>query len=393
MFHDYGLLRHKSKITDKSHRSYIGGHGGFMIKIEHLVKNYGSICAVDDISFSVEKGEIVGFLGPNGAGKSTTMNMLTGYLSSTSGTIHIADYEVLENPREAKKLVGYLPEQPPLYADMTVAEYLSFCFDLKECKFNKKEHIREICEVVKIEDVYNRVIKNLSKGYRQRVGIAQALIGNPEVIIFDEPTVGLDPKQIIEIRNLIRTLGKDHTVILSTHVLSEVQAVCDRIIIINKGKIVANELTENINRAVQSNRRFNVKICGPQREVLAALKAIPGMTYAEVLPERDGDAYLYTIESEVGTDVRKRLFTTIAERGWIMIGLEALGMSLEDIFINVVEDELIAPEENAKKPKATSRRKYDYESRNREIGRDIARQLRENASATSSGENTDGDNA
>ena len=363
-----------------------------MIKIEHLVKNYGSICAVDDISFSVEKGEIVGFLGPNGAGKSTTMNMLTGYLSSTSGTIHIADYEVLENPREAKKLVGYLPEQPPLYTDMTVAEYLSFCFDLKECKYNKKEHLREICEVVKIEDVYHRVIKNLSKGYRQRVGIAQALIGNPEVIIFDEPTVGLDPKQIIEIRNLIRTLGKDHTVILSTHVLSEVQAVCDRIIIINKGKIVADELTENINRAVQSNRRFTVKICGPQREVLAALKAIPGMAYAEVLPERDGDAYLYSIESELGVDVRKRLFTTVAENGWIMIGLEALGMSLEDIFINVVEDELIAPEENAKKPKATSRRKYDYESRNREIGRDIARQLREDATKKAQNtENADGE--
>ena len=299
---------------------------------------------------------------------------------------------MLENPKEAKKLIGYLPEQPPLYADMTVAEYLSFCYDLKECKLNKKEHIREICEVVKIEDVYKRVIKNLSKGYRQRVGIAQALIGNPQVIIFDEPTVGLDPKQIIEIRNLIRTLGHDHTVILSTHILGEVQAVCDRIIIINKGKIVADELTENINRAVQSNRRFTVKICGPQREVLAALKAIPGMTYAESLPERDGDAYLYSIESELGTDIRKKLFTTIAERGWIMVGLEALGMSLEDIFINVVDDELIAPEENVKKSKATSRRKYDYESRNKEIGRDIARQFRENASEkTQSTESTDGD--
>ena len=356
-----------------------------MIQIEHLVKNYGNICAVDDISFTVEKGEIVGFLGPNGAGKSTTMNMLTGYLSSTSGTIRIADYEVLENPREAKKLVGYLPEQPPLYADMTVAEYLSFCYDLKECRLNKKEHIREICEVVKIEDVYNRVIKNLSKGYRQRVGIAQALIGNPEVIIFDEPTVGLDPKQIIEIRNLIRTLGRDHTVILSTHILGEVQAVCDRIIIVNKGKIVANERTENINRAVQNNRRFTVKVCGPQREVLAALKAIPGMTYADVLPERDGDAYLYSIESEVGTDVRKRLFTTIAEHGWIMIGLEALGMSLEDIFINVVDDELIASDEGAKKSKATQRRKYDYESRQKELSRDIARQLREGTQEKSAG--------
>ena len=274
-----------------------------MIKIEHLVKNYGSICAVDDVSFSVKKGEIVGFLGPNGAGKSTTMNMLTGYLSSTSGSIRIAGYEVLENPREAKKLIGYLPEQPPLYMDMTVEEYLSFCYDLKECKLNKKEHLREICEVVKIEDVYKRVIKNLSKGYRQRVGIAQALVGSPQVIIFDEPTVGLDPKQIIEIRNLIRTLGKDHTVILSSHILSEVQAVADRLVVINQGKIVADEKTENISRAVENNRRFNVKICGPQREVLAMLRDKPGIVYAEVLAERDGDAYTYTIESEYGVDI------------------------------------------------------------------------------------------
>lgn len=360
-----------------------------MIKIEHLVKNYGSICAVDDISFSVEKGEIVGFLGPNGAGKSTTMNMLTGYLSSTSGSIQIAGYEVLDNPREAKKLIGYLPEQPPLYSDMTVEEYLSFCYELKECKLNKKEHLREICEVVKIEDVYKRVIKNLSKGYRQRVGIAQALIGNPQVIIFDEPTVGLDPKQIIEIRNLIRTLGKEHTVILSTHILGEVQAVCDRIVIINKGKIVADELTENINRAVHNNRRFTVKICGPQREVLAALKGISGMVYAEVLPERDGDAYVYTIESEIGTDIRKKLFSTVAEHGWIMIGLEALGMSLEDIFINVVDDELIESESVSKKPKNQSRRKYDYESRNREIGKNFARQLRESAAEKQASSDTD----
>ncbi len=352
-----------------------------MIKIEHLVKNYGSICAVDDISFSVKQGEIVGFLGPNGAGKSTTMNMLTGYLSSTSGSIRIDGYEVLENPRDAKKLIGYLPEQPPLYADMTVEEYLSFCYDLKECKLNKKEHLREICEVVKIEDVYKRVIKNLSKGYRQRVGIAQALVGNPPVIIFDEPTVGLDPKQIIEIRNLIRTLGREHTVILSTHILGEVQAVCDRIVIINKGKIVADELTENINRAVQNNRRFNVKIIGPQREVVAALKDITGMTYAEALPERDGEAYTYSIESESGTDIRKKLFATVADKGWMMIGLEAVGMSLEDIFINVVDDELMEADATAKKPKNAqqSRRKYDYESRRQAEGKDLARKLREDA--------------
>ena len=308
-----------------------------MIKIEHLVKNYGTNCAVDDISFSVESGEIVGFLGPNGAGKSTTMNILTGYLSGTSGKVSIDGIDILADPLGAKKLIGYLPEQPPLYLDMTVDEYLNFAYELKGCKLPRLEHIAEVCEVVKISDVRKRVIRNLSKGYKQRVGIAQALIGNPKVIIFDEPTIGLDPKQIIEIRNLIRTLGKGHTVILSTHILQEVQAVCDRIVIINKGKIVADELTENISRAVENNRRFNVKICGPSREVLSTLKSMTGIVYAETLAERDGEAYTYMIESEYGVDVRKKLFYTMAERGWAIIGLEALGMSLEDIFITVVD--------------------------------------------------------
>jgi ABC-2 type transport system ATP-binding protein len=308
-----------------------------MIKIEHLVKNYGSNCAVDDISFSVEAGEIVGLLGPNGAGKSTTMNILTGYLSGTSGKVSIDGIDILADPLGAKKLIGYLPEQPPLYLDMTVDEYLKFAYELKSCKLPREEHIAEVCEVVKIGDVRKRVIRNLSKGYKQRVGIAQALIGNPKVIIFDEPTIGLDPKQIIEIRNLIRTLGKGHTVILSTHILQEVQAVCDRIVIINKGKIVADELTENISRAVENNRRFNVKICGPSREVLAAIKSMSGIAYAEVLAERDGEAYTYAIESAPGVDIRKSLFFTLAEKGWAMIGLEALGMSIEDIFISIVD--------------------------------------------------------
>ena len=308
-----------------------------MIKIEHLVKNYGTNCAVDDISFEIAQGEIVGFLGPNGAGKSTTMNMLTGYLSSSSGSITIDGVDVLENPLAAKKMVGYLPEQPPLYLDMTVREYLNFAYDLKGCTFNREKHLKEICDIVKISDVYGRVIRNLSKGYRQRVGIAQALVGNPDIIIFDEPTVGLDPKQIIEIRNLIRTLGRDHTVILSTHILTEVQAVCDRILIINKGKIVADERTENISRAVENNRRFTVKICGPQKEVLTMLKSRPGIVYAEAMPTRDGEAYVYMIESEVGVDIRKSLFYALAERNWPMIGLEAQGMSLEDIFITIVD--------------------------------------------------------
>ena len=255
-----------------------------MIKISHLVKNYGSFCAVDDISFEVERGEVVGFLGPNGAGKSTTMNILTGYLSSTSGSVTVGGADILDDPLNAKRLIGYLPEQPPLYPDMTVDEYLSFAYDLKGCTLNKEKHLEEICSVVKIGDVRRRLIKNLSKGYRQRVGIAQALVGNPPVVIFDEPTIGLDPKQIIEIRNLIRTLGKEHTVILSTHILQEVQAVCDRIIIINKGKIVADELTENISRAVENTRRFNVKIAGPQRDVWLFCATCPALPTPRCLP-------------------------------------------------------------------------------------------------------------
>ncbi len=308
-----------------------------MIKIDHLVKNYGANCALDDVSFEVAKGEIVGLLGPNGAGKSTTMNILTGYLSSTAGRVLVDGFNVLDEPMEVKRRIGYLPEQPPLYLDMTVEEYLIFVYNLKGCTFNRTKHLEEICEVVKITDVYKRVIRNLSKGYRQRVGIAQALIGNPPVIIFDEPTVGLDPKQIIEIRNLIRSLGRDHTVILSTHILQEVQAVCDRIIIINKGRVVADELTENINRAVDGNRRHRVKICGPQREVFNMLNARPDITYVEQLDTRDGEAYTYLVESAKGIDVRKGLFYALAERGWAMIGLESLGMSLEDVFISVVD--------------------------------------------------------
>ncbi len=308
-----------------------------MIKIEHLVKNYGSACAVDDISLSVEEGEIVGFLGPNGAGKSTTMNILTGYLSSTSGRVSIAGIDVLSDPLGAKRQIGYLPEQPPLYLDMTVNEYLNFNYELKGCKLNREAHFSEICEVVRIEDVRRRVIRNLSKGYRQRVGIAGALVGNPRVIIFDEPTVGLDPKQIIEIRNLIRSLGKNHTVILSTHILQEVQAVCDRIVIINKGRIVADEKTENITHIIENNRRFNAKICGPQEQVLSVLRNVQGIVYCEALAERDGDAVAYMLESAPGVDIRKKLFFTLAERGWALIGLETLGLSLEDIFITVVD--------------------------------------------------------
>lgn len=327
-----------------------------MIKIEHLTKNYGSNCAVDDICVEIGKGETVGFLGPNGAGKSTTMNILTGCLSASAGRVSVDGIDMMADPIGVKKLIGYLPEQPPVYPDMTVEEYLNFTYDLKCCTFDREAHIAEICDVVKISDVRRRLIRNLSKGYKQRVGVAQALVGDPPVIIFDEPTVGLDPKQIIEIRSLIRTLGKNHTVLLSTHILGEVAAVCDRIIIINKGKIVADEKTENITRVVENNRRFNVKVCGPQKEILQTIKEIPGVSFAESGTVRDGEAYVFTVESEMGADIRKKLFFTLAQKGWAMIGLEAVGMSLEDIFISVVDQ--------TEKEKPLSRR-YERNSKKR----------------------------
>ena len=308
-----------------------------MITIENLVKRYGSNYALDDISLEIKEGEIVGLLGPNGAGKSTTMNILTGYLSATSGVAKINGIDILENPVEAKKYIGYLPEQPPLYQDMTVMEYLNFVYELKKCTLDRKAHIAEVCEVVKLTDVSHRLIRNLSKGYRQRVGIAQAIIGNPPVIIFDEPTVGLDPKQIIEIRNLLRLLGKKHTVILSTHILSEVQAVCERIIIIDKGKIIANELTSDITRTLEDSRRLKVKICAEKEKVIPALSGKAGICSVEALSERDSDAYSYIVESERGIDIRRALFRICAEENMPILEMAPLGEELEDIFIRLID--------------------------------------------------------
>lgn len=312
-----------------------------MIKIKNLVKHYGDKFAVNDISFEVKEGEIVGFLGPNGAGKSTTLNILTGYLSATSGEAIVNGKNILDDPIEAKKSIGFLPEQPPLYLDMTVKEYLEFVYDLKKCTLNRKKHLEEICNVVKIDDVYGRVIKNLSKGYKQRVGIAQALVGNPKVIIFDEPTIGLDPKQIIEIRNLIKTLGRSHTVILSSHILPEVQAVCDRLIIINKGKIVADQKTDEISKAIKGNRRISAKIVGPEKEVLHMLKHKQGIVYAELMGSTEADVHTYLIESEPGIDIRKPLFYALAENNWPLVGLESMSTNLEDVFISLVDAPMI----------------------------------------------------
>ena len=309
-----------------------------MIKVEHLVKKYGDRYAVNDISFEVKKGEIVGFLGPNGAGKSTTMNILTGYLSSTSGKAMVDGLDILEHPLAVKKKIGFLPEMPPLYLEMTVKEYLNFIYDLKKCNLNRKEHIREICRVVKIEDTMDRMIRNLSKGYRQRVGIAGAIVGNPEVIIFDEPTNGLDPKQIIDIRELIRELGKERTIILSTHILSEVKAVCDRILIINEGKLVADEKTENIEGALRGNRRLVIRIEGPTGSVLSALKKIGGVVYAEVAQSFDDGSSTFLVESKNNIDVRKPIFYMLAQNSWPILSLEFAGANLEDIFLSVVDE-------------------------------------------------------
>ena len=234
-----------------------------MIEVKHLTKKYGDKFALKDVSFTVEPGQVLGFLGPNGAGKSTTMNILTGYLSATEGQAIIGGHDILEEPMEAKRLIGYLPEQPPLYLDMTVKEYLEFVYELKKTTLPKQQHLKEVCDVVKITDVYGRIIKHLSKGYRQRVGLAQALIGNPDVLILDEPTVGLDPKQIIDIRNLIRGLAERHTVILSSHILPEVQAVCDRILVINKGQIVADGTPDNLSAQLSGDHKLMVRIEGP----------------------------------------------------------------------------------------------------------------------------------
>ena len=308
-----------------------------MIKVENLVKRYGSNYALDDISFEISEGEVVGLLGPNGAGKSTTMNILTGYLSTTSGAAYVNGINILDNPIEAKKYIGFLPEQPPIYPDMTVMEYLNFVYELKGCTLDREAHLSEVLSVVRLGDVKNRLIKNLSKGYKQRVGIAQAIINDPKVIIFDEPTVGLDPKQILEVRNLLRTLAKRHTIILSTHILAEVQAVCERIIIINKGKLIADEKTSEITRTIEDGYQYQFKISGPEKEIRSAIEKINGVKSIISTGEKDADSYAFIIESERGIDVRKSVFNLCARMNWAILGLSPIGTDLESIFIRLVE--------------------------------------------------------
>lgn len=309
-----------------------------MVEVKNITKCYGTKKAVDNVSFTANSGEILGFLGPNGAGKSTTMNIITGYLSSSSGTVTVDGCEILDDPKGVKSKIGYLPEIPPLYMDMTVVKYLEFMYELKGVKLDKEEHIDEVCKLVKIDSVMHRLIKNLSKGYKQRVGLAQALLGNPPVLILDEPTVGLDPKQIIEIRNLVKSLGKKHTVILSSHILSEVQAVCDRVVIISNGKIVADETIEGLSKILVKTNRTLLNIEGSKTEIINAIKAVPDVRNVTVNREVSDGVYEYTVEANEKADVRRRLFYAMAGISCPILLMQSADLSLEEAFLKLTND-------------------------------------------------------
>lgn len=309
-----------------------------MIEVKNLVKKYGNHLAVDDLSFTVEKGQIYGFLGPNGAGKSTTMNIMTGYLGATSGEVIINGHDILQEPELAKKSIGYLPEIPPLYTDMTVMEYLKFVAELKKIKKGEiAKAIEEVVELVGLSEVENRLIKNLSKGYKQRVGLAQAIIGFPEIIILDEPMVGLDPLQIIEIRGLIRELAKEHTVILSSHILAEVQEMCDHILIISKGKLVACDTPKNLEKLMGTTEKITVEVEGERKDVESVLETL-GEDVAWTIHEGQDGNWLVVIESQEG-DIRKEIARAFASAGCLLLTLKREAVSLEDVFLELTDKE------------------------------------------------------
>ena len=306
-----------------------------MIEVKNLSKRYGENVALNHVSFSVGENTVVGFLGPNGAGKSTTMNIITGYLSASSGTVTVCGYNTLDYPNEAKKKIGYMPEIPPLYPDMTVREYLNFMYDLKKVTLPREKHLREICALVQISDVAGRLIANLSKGYRQRVGLAEALIGNPPVLILDEPTVGLDPKQIIEVRNLIKSLGKNHTVILSSHILPEVQAVADRIMIVNRGELVADGTPYELEHGQSGEQKLVVRMEGPADEVEHMLTTIRGVTGVRNFGQKEPGVFEFEVDGHGGTDLRRPLFGIAAKRNWPILSMASSELSLEDVFLRL----------------------------------------------------------
>lgn len=321
-----------------------------MIEVRNLVKKYGNHLAVDHLDFKLESGKVYGFLGPNGAGKSTTMNIMTGYLGATEGQVIIGGRDILKEPEAAKKQIGYLPEQPPLYMKMTVREYLEFAADLKKIpRREREEAVEEVERLVKVKAVEERLIKNLSKGYRQRVGLAQAVLGFPDIIILDEPTVGLDPKQIIEIRELIRRLSKEHTVILSSHILAEIREVCDYILIISRGKLVASDTPENLEKMLGESDTVEIETETEPAVIEGALKNVPGIERVVVMEKTDG-IIRAQIHEKKGEDVRARIFSAFAGRGLTLLTLRRLSVSLEDVFMELTQKETV-PEAFIKKQK------------------------------------------
>lgn len=308
-----------------------------MLTVERLTKTYGEKAAVNHISFSVGDGEVLGFLGPNGAGKSTTMNMITGYLGANEGRVLIDGTDMLEDPLQAKCKIGYLPEKPPLYPEMSVSGYLRFVFQLKKLRLPREEHIAEICRLIHIDHVANRVIRNLSKGYQQRVGIAQAMLGYPQLLILDEPTVGLDPKQIIEIRELIASLGTRQTVILSSHILSEVQSVCSRILVMDQGRIMADCSTGEM---TSSAGKLHVSVCGERRAAKDALQSLPGVLVEDMGREKEPGVFEFVLTPPSGEDIRAAMFELLARRGMPIYALENAGRSLEDVFLALTQQEI-----------------------------------------------------
>jgi ABC-2 type transport system ATP-binding protein len=310
-----------------------------VIEVQNLTKRYGPVTAVDDVTFRVERGEILGFLGPNGAGKTTTMRVLTGYMPPTEGKALVAGFDVLEQPIEAKRRTGYLPETPPLYPDMTVRDYLDFVARIKGVPRNdRKSRVSTVMERTRVADVATRHCGKLSKGYRQRVGLAQALLHNPDVLILDEPTAGLDPKQIIETRRLIKELAGDHTIILSTHILPEVSQTCQRVVIINKGRVVAVDTPDNLTARLRGSEVMYVQVDGGGADVRAALEGVPGVTRVAVADSRER-VIGFEVDSETGRDVRRDLAAAIVGRGWGLLELRPMRMSLEEIFLSLTTEE------------------------------------------------------
>jgi ABC-2 type transport system ATP-binding protein len=314
-----------------------------VIEVQHLTKRYGPFTAVEDVSFRVERGEILGFLGPNGAGKTTTMRVLTGYMPATEGRAIVAGFDVFDQPVEAKRRTGYLPETPPLYPDLTVLDYLTFVSKIKGVPSSeRKQRLATVMERTRIADMADRLCARLSKGYRQRVGLAQALIHNPDVLILDEPTAGLDPKQIIETRELIKELAGDHTIILSTHILPEVAQTCQRVVIINKGHVVAVDTPDNLTARLRGSETMYVQVDGATADAATLLGRVPGVTRVVEGDRRDG-ASGFEVESERGRDVRRELARAIVSNGWGLLELRPMRMSLEEIFLSLTTEEQIAP--------------------------------------------------